>query len=91
MTATELPPPSDATMAALLALCTGGSILLNRETGEVAVDLGGGKLAVIDGEHLDALFERRWIEADDDARTLTTTEKGGYWLRRWLDRRPRRR
>jgi nitrogen fixation protein FixH len=85
-----LPLPSDATMAALLALCTGEAIVLNRDTGQVAVELSPGTRAVVAGEHLDALFDRGWIEADDETMTLTTTEKGGYWLRRWLDKQRRK-
>lgn len=85
-----LPLPSDATMAALLALATGLEIVLHPTTGEVRVVLEPGLACVVEGEHLDALFARGWIEADDDAMTLTTTDRGAYWLARWIKKQPRK-
>jgi hypothetical protein len=85
-----LPLPDDAVMAALYALATGKELVLNPETGQMAVVLGRGKAALIEGRHLDELFLRGWIEANDEVRTVTTTEKGMYWAKRWVEKENRR-
>ena len=85
-----LPTPDDATFAALDALTTGAFLDLDYEAGGVVVTLDTGATTVVGGEHLDALFARGWIVADDDALTVETTEAGGYWLDRWRARQKRK-
>ncbi len=86
----NLPMPPDEVMTALLAIAIGGDLALQPETGRVAVLMEDGHSYVIEGDDLDPLFERQWIEADDAARRVTTTPAGRYWVERWLARQPKR-
>lgn len=87
MSAADTPPlPSDDAMRTLLALSIAREMLIHPETGRMAVVLDDGRPCFVEGEALDELFARGWIEADDETKTLTRTEKGAYWLGRWLDR-----
>jgi hypothetical protein len=85
-----LPLPDDEVMAAFLALATGQEMFLNPTTGEMLVVLSPGKAAFVEGWHLDELFLREWIEADDDTKVVRTTERGAYWLNRWLKQNRRK-
>ncbi len=78
------PLPSHDTMAALLALATGQEMRVNPNNGHMLVVLEPGKFCYIEGEHLDELFARQWVTADDDTKIVAVTPKGSYWLKRWI-------
>lgn len=76
-------PASDEVMAALFVLATGDELLLEPDTGRMAVMVRPGEAAIITGDALDELMSRGWIAVHDETKLVELTEKGAYWLEKW--------
>lgn len=78
--------PPDRTMLALVAHAAGDSFAVS-ESGELALTVRDeSRLMPFAQEALDELERRGWVRVAESGRT-EITERGEYWVRRWLEQR----
>ncbi len=73
--------PPKSVMQDLAALALGNEFVCDPDTGRMVVLLDRNRAVEI-GEEIDELFRRGWAEEKDDE--IRVTERGRYWLKRWL-------
>jgi hypothetical protein len=78
--------PPDSAMALLVSIRTGNGCGVHDGHLAHPDPIHAGRVLLHDSDDLDELERRGWIAID--ASGATVTERGAYWLRKWLATKP---